>query len=185
MSTMTQPTTQPTTQATTQVHRIYIKASAQAIWEALTQPEWSERYGYGGFVHYDLRVGGRYYANASEEMRAASSAMGNELPEVIIDGEVLECEAPYHLVQTWRMLMDEGMAKEGFTRLSYDIKEMPDGYCRLTITHDLEGAPNLALVVGGQLEDSGAGGGHPWVLSDLKSLLETGTSFTEAWRNNS
>src|SRR6476661_1250520 len=47
MSTMTQPTTQPTTQATTQVHRIYIKASAQAIWEALTQPEWSERYGYG------------------------------------------------------------------------------------------------------------------------------------------
>src|SRR3954451_19791765 len=82
MTTMTQAPT------TTQVHRIYIKAKAQAIWDALTQPEWSARFGYGGFVHSDLRVGGRYYANASEEMRAASRAMGNELPDVIIDGEV-------------------------------------------------------------------------------------------------
>jgi uncharacterized protein YndB with AHSA1/START domain len=171
MTTMTQAPT------TTQVHRIYIKAPAQAIWDALTQPEWSARYGYGGFVHYDLQVGGRYYANPSDEMRKASKEMGNDIPDVIIDGEVLECEAPYRLVQTWRMLMDEGMAKQGFTRLSYDIKEMPDGYCRLTVTHDLEGAPNLALVVGGELEDTGAGGGHPWVLSDLKSLLETGSTL--------
>ena len=32
--------------ATTQVFRIVIKASAQAIWDAITSPEWSERYGY-------------------------------------------------------------------------------------------------------------------------------------------
>jgi len=163
MTTMTQAPT------TTQVHRIYIKASAQAIWDALTQPEWSARYGYGGFVHYDLQPGGRFYANASEEMRAASKEMGNELPDVIIDGEVLECEAPYRLVQTWRMLMDDDMAKVGFTRLSYEIKEMPDGYCRLTVTHELPEGSNLALVVGGALEETGAGGGHTWVLSDLKS----------------
>jgi hypothetical protein len=45
---------------------------------------------------------------------------------------------------------------------------------KLTVTHELEGAPRLSLVVGGGLEDTGAGGGWAWVLSDLKSLLETG-----------
>jgi hypothetical protein len=29
----------------------------------------------------------------------------------------------------------------------------------------------------GQFDDQGAGGGHAWVLSDLKTLLETGKSF--------
>ena len=32
--------------------------SPQAIWDAITKPEWSERYGYGGRVEYDLRPGG-------------------------------------------------------------------------------------------------------------------------------
>jgi hypothetical protein len=41
----------------------------------------------------------------------------------------------------------------------------------------LEGAPKLAALVGGALEDQGAGGGHAWILSDLKTLLETGKSF--------
>ena len=49
--------------------------------------------------------------------------------------------------------------------------------CALTLTHELEGAPMLALILGGTLEDQGAGGGHAWVLSDLKTLLETGQSF--------
>ena len=34
------------TMVTTQVYRVYIKASAQAIWDAITKPEWSRRYGY-------------------------------------------------------------------------------------------------------------------------------------------
>ena len=40
--------------------------------------------------------------------------------------------------------------------------------------HELEGAPKLAELVSGGLEDTGAGGGWAWVLSDLKSVLETG-----------
>jgi hypothetical protein len=63
---------------------------------------------------------------------------------------------------------------EGFTRLTYDIAPAQFGGTRLTITHELEGAPNLAKLVSGDLEDTGAGGGWAWVLSDLKSLLETG-----------
>jgi hypothetical protein len=36
------------------------------------------------------------------------------------------------------------------------------------------------MILGGAWEDSGAGGGHAWVLSDLKSLLETGSTMAGA-----
>ncbi|MDT0350016.1 hypothetical protein RM445_10825 [Pseudonocardia sp. DSM 45834] len=77
------------------------------------------------------------------------------------------------------MLMDDGLKAEGFTRLTYELVET-DGITRLTVTHDLTGAPNLAVMTSGQADDQpgGGGGGWPWVLSDLKSLLETGTAFS-------
>ncbi|HTJ76355.1 MAG TPA: SRPBCC domain-containing protein [Acidimicrobiales bacterium] len=161
----------------TQVYRVYIKATAEAIWQAITDPEWSQRYGYGGYVHYDLRPGGALTVNPSEEMRAASAAMGYEIPDVIIDGEVIEADPPHKLVTTWRMLMDAGTAAEGFTRITYEIKSLDAGYCSLTLVHELDGAPVLAALVSGAQEEFGAGGGHPWVLSDLKSLLETGAGL--------
>ena len=55
---------------TTQVYRVYIKATPQAIWDAITKPEWTERYGYGGRGEYDLRPGGAYRGLTSEAMRA-------------------------------------------------------------------------------------------------------------------
>ena len=45
------------TQATKQVYRVYIKATPEAIWDAITKPEWTDRYGYGGRVEVDLRPG--------------------------------------------------------------------------------------------------------------------------------
>ena len=59
-----------TTTVTTQVYRVYIKATAQAIWDAITKPEWTERYGYGGRVEFDLRPGGAFRSIANEEMQA-------------------------------------------------------------------------------------------------------------------
>ena len=35
---------------TTQVYRVYIKATPEAIWDAITKPEWVDRYGYGGLA---------------------------------------------------------------------------------------------------------------------------------------
>ena len=162
------------TMTTTQVNRVFIKATPEAIWNAITQPEWSDRYGYGGKVDYDLRPGGAYKAYASEAMKRGGEANGIPVPDVVVDGEVQEVDPPHKLVTTWRMLMDPESAPEGFTRLTYEIAETNGGVCRLTVTHELENAPRLALVVGGGLEDTGAGGGWAWVLSDLKSLLENG-----------
>jgi len=166
--------TEADTMVTTQVYRVYIKTSPQAIWDAITDPGWTERYGYGGRSEYDLRPGGAYRALASEAMKKAGAEMGFPTPDVVVDGEVIEANAPHKLVQTWRMLMDEGMAAEGFTRLTYEIAEGKGGVSKLTVTHELEGAPKLALLLSGGMEDVGAGGGWSWVLSDLKTLLETG-----------
>ena len=160
---------------TTQIHRVYITAPAQKIWDAITSPEWTAQYGYGGYAHYDLQPGGSFIINPDEAMIEGSKAMGYEIPDVILDGEVLEVEAPYHLKTTWRMLMDPGMAAEGFSVLTYDIKEYAGGVCSLTVTHELDGMPLLAAMVAGNVDDPNmGGGGHPWILSDLKSLLETG-----------
>jgi uncharacterized protein YndB with AHSA1/START domain len=156
---------------TTQVYRVYIKTTPQAIWDAITKSEWTERYGYCGRVDYDLRPGGTYVGYTSEGMRSMGA------PEVGVDGEVLEVDPPHKLVQTFRMVMDPTMEAQGFTRLTYEIEERKNGVTRLTLTHELEGAPVLAVLMSGGMEDQGAGGGWSWVLSGLKTLLETGQSL--------
>jgi uncharacterized protein YndB with AHSA1/START domain len=164
-------TTTATAIGTTQVYRVYIKTTPQAIWDAITKPEWTERYGYCGRVDFDLRPGGAYTGYSNEGMRAMGA------PDVAVDGEVLEVDPPRKLVQTFRMVMDQAMAAQGFTRLTYEIEERKNGVTRLTLTHELEDAPVLAVLMAGGMEDEGAGGGWNWVLSGLKTLLETGQSL--------
>jgi uncharacterized protein YndB with AHSA1/START domain len=159
----------------TQVYRVYIRTTPQAVWDAITQPEWTQRYGYGGRGEYDLRPGGAYRGLTSDAMKRAGVEGGFTVPEVGVDGEVIEVDPPHRLVQTWRMCMDEELAAEGFTRVTYDIQDRKGGLTRLTVTHELEGAPKLAVLMSGGMEDTGAGGGWSFVLSDLKSLLETGS----------
>jgi uncharacterized protein YndB with AHSA1/START domain len=166
---------------TTQVHRVYIRATPERIWQAITDPEWNGRYGYSAPAEYDLQAGGAFRSFATEEMKAASAQMGFPCPDVIVDGEVLEVDPPRKLVQTWRMLMDPTAAAEGFSRLTYEI-EGPgeDGVCRLTVVHELAGMSTLFALTSGDNEFGAmGGGGWPWVLSDLKTLLETGAAFSQ------
>lgn len=160
-----------TSEETTQVYRVYIKATPQAIWDAITKPEWTDRYGYGGRCEYDLRPGGAYRGHSSEGMRSSGA------PEVAVDGEVVEVDPPRKLVQTWRMLMDDAMKAQGFTRLTYEITEAKGEVSRLTVTHELAGAPLLFTLLSGGYEEEGAGGGWSWVLSGLKTVLETGNEL--------
>jgi uncharacterized protein YndB with AHSA1/START domain len=153
------------TGTTVQVHRVYIKAEPQAIWDAITKPEWTQRYGYGGRVDYDLRPGGEFKAFASEEMKKFGG------PDVMVDGEVVEADAPHRLVQTWRAAWLE----EPYTTLTYEIRAGQHGVSTLTVTHDVHDAPQTGAQVAGTVE--GAGGGWIEVLSDLKTLLETGSSL--------
>jgi uncharacterized protein YndB with AHSA1/START domain len=151
-----------------QVYKIVIKASAQAIWDAITKPEWTDRYAYGGRASYELKAGGKYQHAASAEMKSYG------LPDVIIFGEVHESDPPRKLVQTWHPQFSPEMIAEPPTRLTYEIVESQGGICTVTLTHDVTGAPLVAGMVPGSGDPTQGGGGWPWVLSDLKSLLETG-----------
>jgi uncharacterized protein YndB with AHSA1/START domain len=153
---------------TVQLYRIYINAEPERIWRAITDPEWTGKYGYAMLVDYELKSGGAFRALANEGMLA----MG--CPEVISDGEVIEADPPYRLVQTWRMTMTPEMAAEAYTRLTFEIEPVRGGVCKVTVTHDVAGAPLWAAVLRGDHEASGAGGGWSEVLSGLKTLLETG-----------
>jgi uncharacterized protein YndB with AHSA1/START domain len=150
----------------TQTYSVYVKAAPKAIWDALTQSEWSERYGYRAPIEYELRPGGAYRASASEEMRKHGG------PEVIIEGEVVEADPPRRLVQTWNPLFGPPVTDEPTTRLTFELEPGDGGVTKLTLTHELEGAPTTAAMVTGTMADTG--GGWPFVLSDLKTLLETG-----------
>lgn len=158
--------------ANTQLYQIYIKAPAEKIWEAITSPSWNARYGYRGPMHYQLRKGGKFEVHPNETMKQ----MG--LPDVMIDGEVLESEPPHKLVQTYRMLFNEQTKAEGFTKVTWEIFETQSGFCRLSVTHELGDATMMAGMVSSNFSEQGAGG-WGWILSDLKSLLETGQPM--AW----
>jgi uncharacterized protein YndB with AHSA1/START domain len=157
---------------TTQVYRVYIRTTPERVWDAITKPEWTERYGYGGVADFDLRPGGKAIQRPGAAMKAYPG-----VPDVIVDGEILESDPPRKLVQTWRMLMDPAMEAEGYTRLTHEIEAIDGGVTKLTVTHELEGAPALASMVAGESEAGGAGGGWAWVLSDLKTLLESGEAM--------
>ncbi len=158
------------TTSTMQVYEVYIRATPQAIWDAITSPEWTERYGYKGRMEYDLRKGGTFRALATAQMRAMGMA------EVIIDGEVVEANPPKKLVQTYRMLFSDQQKAEGFTKVTWEIEPTASGFTRLTVTHDLEGAPIMASMVASKFSEMGAGG-WSWILSDMKSLIETGKTL--------
>jgi len=100
------------------------------------------------------------------------------LPEVIIDGEVLEYDPPKRLVHTWHAMFSPEQIAEPPTRITYELEETTPGFTRLTLVHELEGAPAHAEMVASQWTE-GAGGGWSWILSDLKSFLETGKTLSE------
>jgi uncharacterized protein YndB with AHSA1/START domain len=154
------------TAVTTQAYQVYIKASPEAIWNAITNSEWTQRYGYGGRVDYDLVDGGSFRAYATEGMLAMGA------PDVIIEGEVVEADLPGKLVQTWNALFDPEIVAEAVTRVTWETESAEGGVTKLTLTHELDGAPMTAALVAGAVP--GTGGGWAYVLSDLKTLLETG-----------
>jgi len=154
-------TTATETAVTTQTYRVWINAAPEAIWQALTDPEWIARYGYRTRVDFDLQPGGVYRANATEEMLAFGA------PPVMVEGEVLEVDPPRRLVHTMAALWDDEVRAEGFSRVTWEIEQVGDS-CHLTLTHDqLREGANAQIF-----------GGWPMVLSGLKTWLETGELLT-------
>ena len=156
--------------ATTQVYKVYIKASPQAIWDAITSPEWTVKYGYQGAVEYELRPGGAYRAHA--DSRDAGDGHSGRRHRWRGRGSRPAEEAGAHL----SLPVQPRMKAEGFTRVTWEIEKVAAGFSRLTVIHELEGAPIMAGMVSSEFSEMGTGG-WTWILSDMKSVLETGSSM--------
>ena len=135
---------------TVQVYNLYIKATPDQIWEAITTPEFTQQYFFGARItvtpeHYDsLGPDGDVWGDASVE----------------------EFDPPRRLVHGWRSLYNPKLAGEEESRVTWELEPQENGTTLLTVVHDrLEGAPRTAESVSG---------GWMSVLSGLKTLLETG-----------
>jgi uncharacterized protein YndB with AHSA1/START domain len=134
---------------TTQVYAVYIKATPEQIWEAITTPAFTKKYFHG--VHIEVRDGRRW----------------STLRDLAWDEEVLVHDPPRRLVHAWTSAYDEELAAEEPSRVTWTIEPQDNGTTLLTVVHDrLEGAPKTAAGVFGP--------GWMFVLSNLKTLLETG-----------
>ncbi len=144
------------TQTTTQVYQVFIRATPEAIWEAITKPEFTTRYFYGARIEV-----------TPDRRRTFSPDGSDDWGE----GAVFEYDPPRRLVHEWRSRYNPELAAEEPSRVTWEIEPQDGPYSLLTVTHDqLEGAPKTA--------ESVYGPGWMMVLSGLKTLLETGEPLT-------
>jgi uncharacterized protein YndB with AHSA1/START domain len=142
------------TEQATQVYSVFIRATPEQVWDGITKPEFTTRYFYGTRIESTFEPGAPYLSLAGDS------------DETLVDGEVLESDPPRMLKHTWRALYDPETASEPFSRVTWEIEPQEGGVTKLTVVHDqLEAAPKSAESVAG---------GWSYVLSGLKTLLETG-----------
>ena len=154
----------------TVVYSIYINAPAQKVWDAITTSAYTSRWGYGGDVEIEPRPGGAYRNLSTDEMK--QMGMG----DVAVDGTVVEIDEPRLLVLDWAPAWYPGAEA---TRVTWELTEYPSGLTKLVLTHDVTNNPQLLQEVTGGADPTTGGGGWPWALSGLKTLLETGRSMDE------
>jgi uncharacterized protein YndB with AHSA1/START domain len=136
------------TAQTTQIYSVVIVATPEQIWDAITKSEFTQQYFYGARI--DVRGSRRFSAIGDMEW----------------DDEVLEADPPRKLVHGWVSGYDSDLAAEEPSRVTWEIEPQDGGITKLTVVHD-------------QLEESlktaeSVTGGWSYVLSGLKTLLETG-----------
>ena len=145
-------TTTTETATTVQVYQVFIGATPEQIWEAITTPEFTAKYFYGARIE------------STPEGRTATSPDGSETWD---ENAVLEWDPPRRLSHEWHSFYDPELAAEEKSRVTWEIEPQDGGFTKLTVIHDrLEGAPKTAVSV--------SGAGWMMVLSGLKSVLETG-----------
>ena len=135
------------------VYEVYIRTSPEKLWQAITDPAFTQQFFYGTAVRSTWKVG-----DSVEHVQPDGA--------VALSGKVLEVTPPRRLVHTFVAMHDPVSAKERPSRVTWEIEPRGET-CLLTLTHDdFDGETatfnNVRL------------GWNP-VLSGLKTLLETGT----------
>src|SRR3954471_2368482 len=140
------------------VHSIFIRATPELVWRALTESEYTLRYYYASTVESTWAVRAPYVFSIGDQ-RA-------------IEGEVLEADPPRRLVVSFHALWDDQVRADPPSRLTFELEAGGPGVTRLTVIHDgfASRTATYDQVVGG----------WPFIASGLKTLLETGEPLSAA-----
>lgn len=135
-------------------YSLFIKATPQQVWEALTDPRFTTQYNFGSAAKGDWRTGSLY---------AMTSADG---ATVKYDGTVLLSDPPRQLVMTVNIKFDPAHVGNGEVVISWDVEQFGET-CQVTISHRaVDSEARLFEMLTSHC---------PHLLSGLKTLLETGT----------
>ena len=134
------------------VYVTYIRTTPEKLWSALTSPDFMKEYWFGMHFESDWK---------------ARSSWRLVFPDgrVADTGEIVEIDPPRRLVLKWRNEFRPELKAEGAASCTIQLEPMADAV-KLTISHVMDrGTSKLIEAVSG---------GWPRILSNLKSILETG-----------
>lgn len=140
------------TAVSTFVYVTFIRTTPDRLWSALVSPEFMKQYWFGMHIETDWKRGSSWQLKFSDG-------------RVADGGEIIEFEPPKRLVLKWRNEWKPEFAAEGYSRCTMDLEPL-EGAVKLSITHVMD-RPDSKFI-------EGVSGGWPRILSNLKSLQETG-----------
>ena len=134
------------------VYVIYIRTTPEELWSALTTSEFMKKCWFGMNFETDWKAGSPWKL-IFPDGRIADT------------GEIVELDRPRRIALKWRNEFRPELTAEGYARCSIEL-EPQNGAVKLTISHTIERADSKLI--------EAVSGGWPRILSNLKSLLETG-----------
>jgi DNA-binding transcriptional ArsR family regulator/uncharacterized protein YndB with AHSA1/START domain len=141
----------------TQVFAIFIRTTREQLWEALTESDYTLKYYYASTVESDWHAGSPLLYKIGDD--------------TAIVGEVVEANPPEKLVTTFDAQWDDAVRPDPASRITWILEEAGPGVSKLTVVHDnYERSASTAEQVAG---------GMPYILSGLKTLLETGQPLAQ------
>lgn len=143
---------------TAHVYQIYLAATPDQVWTAITDSDWTRQYFHGTSFVSPPAPGQRYLTRTPDGADAVDGTI--EVMEPPADGR------PGRLVQTWHILYDTALGAEPPGRVEWTVEAAGDGLTRVRLVHgDLAFSP----LTWAHVKD-----GWVWILDGLKTLLETG-----------
>ncbi|MEI9986947.1 MAG: SRPBCC family protein [Aliidongia sp.] len=140
------------------VYVTFIRTTPDRLWSALTSPEFTRQYWFGMHQESDWKAGSPWQLVFSDGRIADT-------------GEILEADPPRRLVIKWRNEFRPELKAEGYARCTMELEPAGEAV-KLTITHAIDRAGSKVV--------EAVSGGWPRILSNLKSLLETGEILLKA-----
>jgi len=136
----------------------YIHTTPEKLWSALTEAEFMKQYWFG--VH-------------CESQWTTGSPWKLVYPDGRITdaGEIVGAEPPRRLVIRWQHQNQPALKAEGESRCTMEL-ESNGPAAKLSLTHSIERQPSNFIAA--------ASSAWPMVISNLKSLLETGSIVLQA-----